>query len=96
MDVAKQQDIITPELKSAGDKLVVFDLPKNEYDLPEYAQVMKLYSGIAKLIADKVIVAAYALDSKGIVASAAKMAFGNKMGVEFDSALEAKALLPTK
>ena len=53
---------------------------------------MKLYSGIAKLIADKVIVAAYALDSKGIVASVAKMAFGNKMGVEFDSALDAKAL----
>ena len=48
---------------------------------------MKLYSGIAKLIADKVIVAAYALDAKGIVASAAKMAFGNKMGVAFESTL---------
>ena len=33
VDVAKQQDIITPELKNAGDKLVVFDLPKNAYDL---------------------------------------------------------------
>ncbi|MDE7478756.1 MAG: phosphoribosylformylglycinamidine synthase subunit PurQ, partial [Lachnospiraceae bacterium] len=44
------------------------------------------------LIADKVIVAAYALDSKGIVASAAKMAFGNKMGIAFDSTLAAKEL----
>ena len=92
VDVAKQQDIITPELKNAGDKLVVFDLPKNAYDLPDYENVMKLYSSVAKLIADRVIVAAYALDSKGIVAAAAKMAFGNKMGVEFDSALDAKAL----
>ncbi len=92
VDVAKQQNIITPELKKAGDKLVVFELPKNEYDLPEYEKVMKLYNAIAKLIADKVIVAAYALDSKGIVAAAAKMAFGNKMGVAFDEKLSANAL----
>ena len=92
VDVAKKQDIITPELKSAGDKLVVFDLPRDAYDLPDYAKVMELYSGIARLIADKVIVAAYALDSKGIAAAAAKMAFGNKMGVAFDSAIEADAL----
>jgi phosphoribosylformylglycinamidine synthase len=92
VDVAKKQDIITPELKNKGDKLVVFKLPKNEYDLPAYEEVMKLYSGIAKLIADKVIVAAYALDAKGIVASAAKMSFGNKLGVEFGSDLSAKEL----
>jgi phosphoribosylformylglycinamidine synthase len=92
VDVAKKQDIITPELKNAGDRLVVFELPKNEYDLPEYDKVMELYSGVAKLIADRVIVAAYALDSKGIVASAAKMSFGNKLGVEFSSDLSAKEL----
>lgn len=92
VDVAKKQDIITPELKNAGDKLVVFDIPKNEYDIPKYDEVMKLYGGVAKLIADGVIAAAYALDSKGIAASAAKMAFGNHLGVEFDSALDANEL----
>jgi phosphoribosylformylglycinamidine synthase len=92
VDVAKKQDIITPELKSAGDKLVVFKLPKNEYDLPIYDKVMELYSGVAKLIACRVIVAAYALDSKGIVASAAKMSFGNKLGVEFSAGLSAREL----
>ena len=92
VDVAKKQDIITPELKNEGDTLVVFDLPKDEYALPKYDEVMKLYGDIAKLIADRTVVAAYALDSKGIVASAAKMAFGNKMGVEFASELEAKDL----
>ncbi len=92
VDIAKQQDIITPELKHAGDRLVVFDLPKDAFDIPDYEKVMNLYNSIAKLIADRVIVAAYALDSKGIVAAAAKMAFGNKMGVEFDSALDARAL----
>ncbi len=96
VDVAKKQDIITPELKSAGDRLVVFELPKNEYDLPDYSKVMELYSGVADLIADKVIVAAYALDSKGIVASVAKMAFGNRMGVAFGSTLAADELFANK
>ncbi len=92
VDVAKQQDIVSPELKNAGDKLVVFSIKKDEYDLPVYEEVMKLYDGINALMAKKAIVAAYALDSKGIMAAAAKMAFGNKLGVEFDAALEAKAL----
>lgn len=96
VDVAKKQDIITPELKNAGDRLVVFDLPKNAYDLPDYGKVMELYNGIAQLIADHVIVAAYALDSKGIVASAAKMAFGNKMGVAFEDTLAADELFENK
>jgi len=96
VDVAKKQDIITPELKKAGDRLVVFELPKNEYDLPEYDAVMKLFDAVAKLIADKVLVAAYVLDSKGIVASAAKMAFGNRLGVAFDDALAAEELFANK
>ena len=53
---------------------------------------MKLYDVINAIMAKNAIVAAYALDSKGIMAAAAKMAFGNKLGVEFDAALEAKAL----
>jgi len=96
VDVARKQDIITPELKKAGDRLVVFDLPKRKYDLPDYENVMKLYSSVAKLIADHVIVAAYALDSKGIAAATAKMAFGNKMGVAFEDTLTAHELFENK
>ena len=36
VDVAKKQDIITPELKKAGSKLVWIRLPKDSYDLPDY------------------------------------------------------------
>ena len=92
VDVAQQRDIITPELKQTGDKLVVFEMPKNQYDLPDYQAVMELYGEVAKLIADGVILAAYALDAKGIAAAAAKMAFGNQMGVQFDSGLAIQEL----
>ena len=40
VDVAKKQDIITPELKKAGSKLVWIRLPKDSYDLPDYAATM--------------------------------------------------------
>lgn len=92
VDVAKEKDIITPELKQTGDKLVVFRIAKNKYDIPEYDKVMELFGGIAELIKKGAIVAAYALDCAGIVASAAKMSFGNKLGVEFADTLEAREL----
>lgn len=84
VDVAKEQDIITPELKEAGNQLVLFKIEKDEYDIPKYDQVMKLYEAIHKMIQKEVIVSAYAIDAKGLVAAVSKMAFGNKLGVTID------------
>lgn len=84
VDVAKQQDIITPELKKPGNKLMIFKTAKDSYDLPVYGQVMKLYDAIHELIQKKAIVSAYALDGKGIIAAVSKMAFGNKLGVTIE------------
>ena len=81
VDIAKEKDIITPELKAVGDQLVLFTIKKDEFDLPDYAQVMKLYDTIHALIQAGVIVSAYALDGKGLAAAVSKMAFGNKLGV---------------
>ncbi len=85
VDVAKEQDIITPELKQPGNKLMIFKIAADEYDLPVYAQVMKLYDAVHSLIQQKAIVSAYALDGKGIAAAVSKMAFGNKLGVTMES-----------
>ncbi|MCD8148261.1 MAG: phosphoribosylformylglycinamidine synthase [Clostridiales bacterium] len=81
VDVAQEQDIVTPELKRAGDKLMLFTIDKDEYDLPDYAQVMKLYDVVYRLMQEKKLLAVYTLDSKGLVAAVSKMAFGNKLGV---------------
>ena len=84
VDIAKGKDIITPELKSAGNKLVRFEIEKDDYQIPVYEKVQELYSAISELIASGVIVSAYALDQYGVAAAVCKMAFGNKLGVEFD------------
>ncbi len=81
VDVAKEKDIITPELKKSGNDIALFTILKDDFDLPVYEQVMKLYDCVHELIQNGVIVSAYALDAKGLAAAVSKMAFGNKLGV---------------
>ena len=85
VDVAKEGDIITPELKKAGNKLVKFAIEKDKYDLPVFESIKKLYAYIHELIQNKTIVSAYVLDGKGLVPALSKMAFGNKMGFVIDT-----------
>ncbi len=92
VDVAKEKDIITPELKAVGDQLMLFSIEKDEYDLPVYAQVMKLYDTIHTLIGEGAICSAYALDGKGLAAALSKMAFGNRLGVTVSDEISAEAL----
>ncbi|MGN1180798.1 MAG: phosphoribosylformylglycinamidine synthase [Suilimivivens sp.] len=92
VDIAKKQDIVTPELKEAGDVLVQFWFDKDEYDIPVYEHVMKTYSFITQLMHEGKVKAAYALDSKGLVAGISKMAFGNKLGVAYGQELKATDL----
>ncbi len=92
VDVANAQDLVTPELKKAGNKIVRFSIEKDDNDLPVYTSVMALYSQITEMIHAGVIKSAYALDSKGIAAAVSKMAFGNKLGVKIDACVSAAEL----
>ncbi len=92
VDISKQQNIISPELKKAGDKLVRFEIAKDEYDLPVYEKVMQVYDKILTLMSEGKIAAAYALDAKGAAAAVSKMAFGNKFGVAVDKYLAKEEL----
>ena len=89
VDVAENKDIITPELKEAGDVLMQFWFDKDEYDIPVYEHVMQTYRFITGLMREGKVKAAYALDSKGLLAGISKMAFGNKLGVSFEEELKA-------
>ena len=87
VDVANIQDVVSPELKKAGNVLVKFDIEKDEYSLPVYEQLMKLYSDITDMIHNRTIVSAYAVGFGGICEAVSKMAFGNGFGVEIDNAV---------
>lgn len=92
VDVAKYPEIITPELKTPGNLLIKFEIEQDSYHLPVFEQVQKLYHGIQKAIADKVIVSAYVLDAKGVAAAVSKMAFGNQLGVKIEDGVKAQDL----
>ena len=87
VDIGKKQDIVSPELKKAGNKLVLFRIAKDEYDLPVYEKVMRLYDKIMTLMSEKKIAAAYALDAKGAVAAISRMAFGSKLGAALEESI---------
>lgn len=82
VDVASTGDVITPELKKTDSKLIKFAMPRDEYDLPDYEKAMEMYSEIKALASEGKILSMYALGAKGIAEAAAKMAFGNKIGVK--------------
>lgn len=108
VDVNRSGNIVTPELKYPGDRLVRFRIPKDAYDLPVYDGVMTLYDqimtlmseytdtdvidGIPVKMAKRKIVAAYALDARGVAAAVSKMAFGNGLGVAVDSSYKKESL----
>ena len=92
VDIAKEGDIITPELKKAGNKLVWMRIEKDEYELPVYEQVMDQYGKFADDIHNGKIVSAYALDRHGVIAAVSKMAFGNGMGVKIEHSMDAREL----
>ena len=84
VDVASDKTMITPELKKAGNKLVLLRVPKNEYDLPDYEYMKDQYGKFHEDIKAGKIVSAYALDSHGVIAALSKMAFGNGLGVKVE------------
>ena len=84
VDMALDKDIITPELKKAGNKLVWLRIEKDEYDLPVYGQIMDQYGKFEEDIRAGRIVSAYALDRHGVIAAVSKMAFGNRRGVKIE------------
>ena len=88
VDVAKVKDVITPELKKAGSKLVWLRAPKDSYDLPDYQALMEQYDKLHQDIQAGRVISAYALDRHGIAAAVSKMAFGNGMGVKIEHNLD--------
>ncbi|MCM1127405.1 MAG: phosphoribosylformylglycinamidine synthase [Lachnospiraceae bacterium] len=87
VDVADCKEIITPELKEAGNVLMQFWFDKDEFDIPVYEHVMQTYRFISKLMKEGKVKSAYALDAAGLAAGLSKMAFGNKLGLAMSEEL---------
>ena len=92
VDVAKEKDVITPELKKAGSKLIRIGIEKDEYDIPVYEKVMEQYGKLTEDMRAGRILSAYVTDRHGVIAAVSKMAFGNGMGVKIEHSMDPRDL----
>ena len=92
VDVAKIGDVITPEFKKAGDKIVQIDIERDEYDIPVYDDVCAIYDKVTEIMREGKVKAAYAVDCYGAAPAVAKMAFGNGFGAAFNDEVPLKHL----
>ncbi len=92
VDVASDKTILTPELKTPGNKLVLLSIGRDGYDLPDYAQVKDQYGKFFEDVKAGKIVSAYALDGKGLALAVSKMAFGNHLGVKIEHNVDERDL----
>ena len=79
----KTGEIVSPEFKSAGNKVVLL---RPEYDadgLPVAASLIALFDRVTKLMREGVAVAAYTPTLGGVAEAIMKMAFGNGLGFRY-------------
>lgn len=82
--VASAKNVISPEFKKAGDKVILIVPDLDENGLPVFDSVKSCFDKVEKLIADKTAVAVWAIGFGGVAEAVAKMSLGNRIGFKFD------------
>ncbi len=83
----KVKDIVSPEFKKAGNKVYLITPDFDENGLPETDSLLKVFDNVCALLREGKAVSCYTPGMGGIAEAIMKMAFGNGLGFEFDSAL---------
>ncbi|MBO7109302.1 MAG: phosphoribosylformylglycinamidine synthase subunit PurQ [Prevotella sp.] len=84
------QHVVSPELKKAGNKLVLLDVKEKDYGMPDYEDALNQYAALRRAIEAGQVCSTYALGYGGLVEAVSKMAFGNKLGVRLNEAFGTK------
>ena len=78
----EKKNIISPELKKAGNKLYFFRHIPQENGLPDYKNLKKVFNFIFENIQSGKIVSVKTIKDGGVAVALAKMSFGNQLGAE--------------
>ena len=87
--ISDLQHVVTPELKAAGNKLVLLDIKEKEFGMPDYEDALSQYAALRRAIEAGQVRSTYAIGFGGIIEAVSKMAFGNKLGVRLTADLAA-------
>ncbi len=84
VDVTKMDNVVSPEFKAAGHKLVKLSAVYKADDTPDFDILKKNFSLVSKLIKEKKVVSAATIGFGGVAAAVSKMAFGNGIGADIN------------
>ena len=79
----KTDDIVSPEFKKAGNKVVLLKPAYDENGLPITSSLTALFDRVTALMRAGVAVAAYTPTLGGVAEAVMKMAFGNGLGLTY-------------
>ena len=82
---AKVGDIVSPEFKAAGHKVVLLKPEYNEKGIPTAESEIALYREVRALVEAGKAAAIYTPTYGGVAEAVMKMTFGNSIGFEFDA-----------
>ena len=81
----KAKDIISPEFKKAGNKLVLLcPIYDEDTNLPNTKSLISTYNKVTSLMRSGKVVSAYTPTMGGIAEAVMKMSFGNGLGFKYD------------
>ena len=83
----KLRNIVSPEFKKAGSKVVIIKPEYNADKLPVTESLLKVYDEVHALVEAGKVAAVYTPCMGGTAEAVLKMAMGNGIGFEFDKAL---------
>ncbi|MBQ9919818.1 MAG: phosphoribosylformylglycinamidine synthase subunit PurQ, partial [Clostridia bacterium] len=83
----KCTDIVSPEFKAAGHKVVVIAPEYDENNLPVTESLLEVFNTVTELTRSKKCVACYTLGLGGVAEAVLKMAIGNSIGFDFEASV---------
>ena len=82
--MAKTEDIVSPETKQAGHRLVLLTTKTGDDGLPDTASLLETFAKVTVLMRSGRVYACYTPGLGGIAEAVMKMSFGNGLGFRFD------------
>lgn len=88
----KTNHIISPEFKQADDAVLLFDLPRDAEDMPDFDVFRSHCDFLHQAVLDGKVRAMHAVGQGGAAAALAQMAFGNRIGLAVDDSFPVQEL----
>ena len=80
----RKEYLVSSELKAAGSKLYLLEVPMNDLGIVDYDELINQYHAYHQLVLDHKVLSASTSDDTSVLMTLIKMAVGNQIGVDLN------------